>query len=108
MLVETNLAVSDIPGIRLADVMQQRGPPQYQIWAVFFLLRRWANNRERLRIVILMLRVLIRFHGHRRYFGEDALRQACLHEQLNALPRSCTEDHLVHLYLVALNSDAAD
>src|SRR5699024_6072906 len=108
MLVETNLAVSDIPGIRLADVMQQRGPPQYQIGAVFFLFHRLAKNRERVRIDILMLRMLIRFHGHRRNFGEDDLRQACLHEQVNAIPRSCTEDHLVHLYLDALNSDAAD
>ena len=63
VVVEGDLAIGVIKGIRLANIVQQRRPAQDKIRTIFLLIHGLAQHLERVRIDVLVLRVFVRSHA---------------------------------------------
>ena len=63
MVVEGDLTIGVIKGIRLANIVQQRRPAQDKIRTIFLLIHGLAQYLERVGIDVLVLRVFVRGHA---------------------------------------------
>ena len=98
-------------GLRLADVVQQRGQPDLQVTveAVLRLERDGlVEDGQRVHVDVLVLVVLVDLHPQRGQLGQDHVGQAAVDEQLEAAPRVGPEHELGQLDLDPLGGDPAD
>ena len=86
------------PGRRLADVVQQRRPPQHQIGVAGFLkLDRLPQHRQGMLVDVLVLVVLVDGQPHAPDFGQHYVPHPGLHHQFDAGDRVGPQQRLVQL-----------
>ncbi len=96
-----------LAGGRLADVVQQRCPPQHQIGPVVLQPDRLAEHRQRMPVDILVLMVFVDGHPHRADLRQHHLAEAGLHHQIDAHDRVRAQQQLVQFGGDPLGGDAA-
>ncbi len=98
MVVKAHPAVGLVlAGARLADVMQQRRPPQHQIGALVLQLDRLPQHRQRMLVDVLVLVVLVDGHPHPADLGQHHVAHPGLHHQIDAGDRVVAQQQLVQL-----------
>ena len=75
------------PGGRLTDVVQQRRQPQHQVGLAALQRDRLVQDRQRMRVDILVLVVLVDLQAHRGHLGQHVRGQPGVHHQLDTGPR---------------------
>ena len=96
------------PGCRLADVVQDRRPPQDQIGIAVLEVHRLGEHGEGVGVDILVLMVFVDGQLHPGYLGDDQLGQAGLTQRLDSLDRMFAEDQLVEFGRNPLHGDPFD
>ena len=108
VVMKAHAAVGLVPaGGGLADVMQQRRPPQHQIRALVLKGDRLPQHRQRMLIDVLVLMVFVDGHPHRAHFRQHHIAQPGLHHQVDARDRIRAQKKLVQLGGDAFGGDPA-
>ena len=110
MLVKTHPTIlSELPSIRLTNIMHQCRPPQHQIRLTrSLLIHRLPEHLQAMRIHILVLVVLILRQLQPRQLREHIIRQPRGHHEINPQPRLRPQQHLIQLRPHPLHRDPLD
>ena len=107
VVMEADPAIGLVPTRRgLADVMQQRRPPQHQIGFTRFLQRdRLPQHRQRVLVDVLVLMVFVDGHLHATDLGQNHIAEPGPHHQFDTRYRIHAKQHLVQFDSDPLDGD---
>ena len=89
VVVEGDPAVRlEAPGLRLADVVQQRGQPQHQVGAVGLQVDGLLQHGQGVLVDVLVPEVLVALQPQRRQLGQHPVGQPGVDQQPQALARA--------------------
>ncbi|CAG6393505.1 conserved hypothetical protein [Actinacidiphila cocklensis] len=109
VVVEGDPAVRfEAPGLRLADVVQQRGQPQHQVRPLGLQVDGLLQHRQGVLVDVLVPEVLVSLQPQCRQLGQHPVRETGLHQQAQPLARVVGHDELVQLVPHPLGRDDVD
>jgi hypothetical protein len=109
VVVEAHPAVGfEAPRGRLADVVKQRRPAQYQVRATgrIFQIDGLAKHRQRMPVDVLVLMVFVDGHAHTADLRQHHVAESGLHHQVDTRHRVGAQQQLVQFRGDPLGGDA--